>query len=98
MFPPKSLGLAIAACVCVAAARQSLPNPHDDCEFTIHRSRYDLCPLFLDRGQDRIFKVHAEPTSYTQIFYEISFGEPLITQSGEEAEPQVSFNTVAALL
>jgi len=98
MFPPKSLGLAIAACVCVAAARQSLSNPHDGCEFTIHRSRYDLCPLFLDRGQDRIFKVHAEPTPYTQLFYEISFGEPLITQSGTEAEPQVSFNTVAALL
>jgi len=98
MFPPKSLGLAIAACVCVAAARQSLSNLYDSCEFTVHRSRYDLCPLFFDRGQDRIFKVHAEPTPYTQLFYEISFGEPLITQSGKEAEPQVSFNAAAALL
>lgn len=100
MFPPNSLGLTIAACVCVAAARQSLSNLHDDCEFTLDRSRYDLCPLFLDRGQDRVVKVYAEPIPNTQLFYEISFGGPLRTQSGMEAEPQVSTGegTTALLL
>ena len=89
MFPPKFLGLAVVACVSVAAARQSLSNLRHDCEFTVDHSRYDLCPLFLDRGQDRVVKVYAELTPNTQLSYEISFGVPLATQSGKEAGTQV---------
>ena len=91
MFPPKSLGLTLAVCVsaAAAAARQSLSNLRDDCEFTADRSRYDLCPLFHDRGQEGVVKVRAELAPNTQLLYEISFGGPLSVQSGEEFEPQV---------
>lgn len=98
MLPSKSLGLALAVYVYAAAAHQSLPNPHVDCEFSVYRSRYDLCPLFLDRGQDpRLVTVHAELMKNTHLFYEISFGGLLKAQSGEEAEPQVSTGEVIAL-
>jgi len=97
MFPPKSLGLALAACFCVAAARQSLSNFPGDCAFTVDRSKYDLCPLFLDRGQNRIVKVHADLTPDTQLLYEISFNGPLSAQNGEEAEPRCPPGTWACL-
>ena len=99
MSPPKSLGLALAACFCVAAARQSLSNFPDDCAFTVDRSQYNLCPLFLDRGQNRVVKVHADLTPNTQLLYEISFNGPLSAQSGEEAErePRVSTERCGAL-
>lgn len=90
MFSPKSLWLALAACFGVAAARQPLSNFPDNCAFTTDRSQYDLCPLFLDRGQNRILKVRADPTPNTQLLYEISFNGPLSAQGGEEAEPRVS--------
>jgi len=89
MSPSKSLGLALAACVYVAAARQPLPNLYDHCEFIADRSRYDLCPLFHDRGQGGVVKVPADLAPTTQLSYEISFNGPLSPQSGEEAEPQV---------
>lgn len=91
MFPPKSLGLALVVCVsATAAACQSLSNLRDDCEFTADRSRYDLCPLFHDRGQEGVVKVRAELTPNTQLLYEISFDGPLSAQNGEEFGPQVS--------
>jgi hypothetical protein len=96
MFPPKSLGLVLAACVYAATARQSLSNLYDDCEFTIDRIRYDLCPLF--RRQDGVIKVRTELAPTTQPSYEISFGGPLNQQSGEEAEPQVGTADATALL
>ena len=89
MSLPKSLGLALAACLCVAAARQPLPNLYDHCEFTVDRSRYDLCPLFHDRGQGGVVKVPADLTPTTQLSYEMYFGGPLSPQSGEGAGPQV---------
>jgi len=90
MSLPKSLGLALAACVCVAAAPQPFPNLYDNCEFTVDRNRYDLCPLFhANRGQGGVVKVPADLTPTTQLSYEISFGGPLSPQSGEEAGPQV---------
>jgi len=98
MSPPKSLGLTLAACVYAVAARQSLSNPHGFCEFTVDHTRYDLCPLFHDRGQDGVVNVRAEPTPTTQLSYDISFGGPLAPQSGEEAEPQVRTGEAAALL
>lgn len=97
MFPPKSLGLALAACLSVAAARQPLSNSPRDCAFAVDRSQYDLCPLFLDRGQNRVVKVHAVPTPNTQLLYEISFNGPLSAQTGEEAEPRVSADRYGAL-
>ena len=91
MFPPKSLGLALTACVYAVAARQSLSNLYD-CEFTINRTRYDLCPLVHDRTQGGVVKVRAELAPNVHISYEISFGGPLNPQSGERegAGPQVS--------
>jgi len=88
MFPPKSLGLVLAACVSAAAARQSLSNLRDHCEFTVDHRRYDLCPLFHDRGQGGVVNVRAELAPTAQLSYEISFGGPLSPQSGQEAEPQ----------
>jgi len=90
MSLPKSLGLALAACVCVSATRQPLSSLYDNCEFTVDRSRYDLCPLFHDRGEGAVVKVHAELIPTVQLSYEMSFGGPLSPQSGEEAGPQVS--------
>ena len=89
MSLPKSLGLALAACVCVAAARQPSPNLYDNCEFTVDHSRYDLCPLFHDRGRGGVVKVLADLAPAIQLSYEMSFSGPLSSQSGEEAEPQV---------
>jgi hypothetical protein len=97
MFPPKSLGLTLVACVYAAAAPQSLSNLYDGCEFTVDRSRYDLCPLFRG-GQDGVAKIRTEPASTTQPSYEISFNGPLIPQSGEEAEPQVRATDAVAPL
>lgn len=85
----KSLGVALAACVCVAATRQPLSTLSDGCEFTVDRSRYDLCPLIHYRGQGAVVKVHAELAPTLQLSYEMSFGGPLSPQSGEETEPQV---------
>jgi hypothetical protein len=89
MFPPQSLGLVLAACVYAAAARRSLSNLYDDCEFTVDRRRYDLCPLFYDRGQDGVVKVRTDLSPTTQPSYEMSFGGPLNPHNGEKAEPQV---------
>lgn len=89
MFPPKSLGLLLAVGVYATATHQTLSNLYDACEFTVDRSRYDLCPLFHDRGHDRVVKVRAELSPITQSYYEISFGGPLETQSEGEVEPQV---------
>ena len=89
MSLPKSLGLALAACVSVAATRQPLSNLYDNCELTVHGSRYDLCPLFHDLGQGAVVIVHAELAPTVQLSYEMSFGGPLSPQSGEEAGPQV---------
>ena len=99
MIPPKSLGLGLvlAAYIHTAAARQSLSNPYQGCEFTVDRSRYDLCPLFHDRGQGGVVKVHAELAPTTQLYYEISFGGPLSPQRGEDAQPQVRTGEAATL-
>ncbi|KAF9788487.1 hypothetical protein BJ322DRAFT_637005 [Thelephora terrestris] len=88
MFPPRSLGLVLATGVYAAAARQSISKLYGACEVTVDRSRYDLCPLFHDRGQDRVFQVRAEISPITQLYYEISLGGPLNVQGGDEAEPQ----------
>jgi hypothetical protein len=89
MFPFKSLGLVLAAGVCTAAARQPLSNLHDACELAVDRSQYDLCPVFHDRGQDRVVRVRAELSPIIQAHYDISLGGALSTQNGEEVEPQV---------
>lgn len=89
MLPPKSLGLLLVASVYATATHQTLSNLYDACEFTLGRSRYDLCPLFHDRGHDGIVKVRAELSPITQSYYEISFGGPLKTQGEGEVEPQV---------
>ena len=97
MLPPMSLGLALAVSVYAAAARQSISNPHGACEVTVDHSRYDLCPLFYDQGQDRVVQVRAELSPTTQLHYEISFGRPLNTRSGDETEPQVRTGKFTAL-
>jgi len=99
MFPPRylGLGLVLAACICATAAHQSLSNLYEGCEFTVDRSRYNLCPLFHDRAQGRVIKVNAEIPPTTQLSYEISFGGPLTPQSGEEAQPQVRTGEAATL-
>lgn len=89
MFPLKSLGLVLAAVACTAVARQPLSSLHDACEVTVDRSRYDLCPLFRDRGQGRIVRVRAELSPAIHAYYDISLGGPLSIQSEEEVEPQV---------
>ena len=89
MSPFKTLRLALTAYACAVAAQQHLSNPYDACEVTIDRFRYDLCPLFHDRGQDGVVRVRAELSPNTQTYYEISFGVPLSTQNGEEIERQV---------
>lgn len=94
MVPLKSLGLVLTACVCAVATRQSLSNLHGDCEFTLDGSRYDLCPLFHDRGHDEGINIHVELISKVYLLYETSFGEPPSAQSGEEPEPQVSAGSV----
>lgn len=88
MLPSNFLGLLLAAGVYAAATHQTLSNLYDACEFTVDRSRYDLCPLFHDRGQDGVVTVRAELSPITQSYYEISFGGPLKTQSEGEVEPQ----------
>lgn len=86
----KSLGLALAASgACAAAARRPLSNLYDACELTVDRSRYNLCPLFHDRGQDRVVRVRAELPPNIQAYYEISFSGPLSRECGEEVKPQV---------
>lgn len=87
MFPLKSLGLVLAAYIYAVAARRSLSNLYDRCDFTVDHSRYNLCPLFHDRGQDGAVRIHAglEPDTHL----EITFGDPVRLWSGEEDEPQV---------
>ena len=97
MFLPRSLGLALAVYVHAAAARQSLSNLYDTCELTVERTRYNLCPLFHDRGQREVVKVWAELAPTVQLLYEMSFSGPLSPQSGEEAGPQVRDAGAAAL-
>lgn len=89
MFLPKSLGLALLAYVYALEARVLLSNLHDNCEITVDGRRYDLCPLFHDREQDEVVKVHAELAPTIQLSYEMTFGGLLSPQSGEEAGPQV---------
>jgi len=95
---PKPIGLVLAACVCAAAAHRSLSNLYDNCEFTVDRSRYDLCPLFHDRGQGGVVKVLAELAPTVQLSYEMSFGGLVSLQSGEEAGPQVRAAVAAVAL
>jgi len=83
MFPLKSLGLVLTACIYATATRQSSSNLRDDCEFTLDGSRYDLCPLFRDRGQDGVVNVRAESID---LLYGMSFGARI----REVAEPRVS--------
>lgn len=89
MIPLKFLGLVLAAGACTATAHKSLSNLYDACELTLDHSRYDLCPIFNDRGQDGIVRVRAEISPNTQAYYEISFGGPLSARIEEEVEPKV---------
>lgn len=97
MFPLRSIGLILAAGVYAAAARQSIPNLYDTCEVTVDRRRYDLCPLFHDRGQARVVEVRAELSPITHLHYELSFGGPLNMRSGDDAEPQVRTGKLTTL-
>lgn len=96
MFPPKSLGLVLATCVYAAAARQSLSNLYDDCEFIVDQSRYDLCPLFHNSGRDGVVRVHAELAPAVQISYEISFGGPVSPQNGDSERDELQVRAADA--
>lgn len=99
MFPPKSLGLVLSACVYAAATRQSLSNLHGACDITVDHTQYDLCPLFNDRqAQDGVVQVRGDFSPTIQTYYEISFSGPLNPKNGESAESQCPPGTWVCLI